>query len=371
MAGQIPDSVSTDWCTPDSYLDLVRKVLGPIGLDPCSNPESRVDAAVSYCLPQDGLTQSWDAPTVFFNPPFGRVYLMPTDPGYRTFTAQQYRDLPAPDRARCVATSVYDWVARARWAHDLYHSNIIGLIPAYVDTRPWQQVIYRTATAICFPKGRVKFRLPPRKCTWVGPEAVECGAPATYIINCDKEASHCEKHARARVGENYHAGPALRKLPANNSAPMACALPYWGNDPKMFAEIFSTIGHVEFPTQHDPERASQNILLRAALQDCLDQSPEMSGDLRLSINVLLDSERGGRWSAEYIEHLDLIAQEAGQIQLPAEGRSSDASLGADAVAEAERKFRYFVQENHARWSAGDLARKIESALYRPGIQVAS
>ena len=42
-------------------------------LDPCSNRHSTVRATVEYSLPEiDGLSASWNYPTIFVNPPYGR-----------------------------------------------------------------------------------------------------------------------------------------------------------------------------------------------------------------------------------------------------------------------------------------------------------
>ncbi len=62
-----------DLCTPGWVLDLVRE-MGPIGLDPCSNPWSTVGAAYTCTKHNgtDGLLGQWEsvAGLVFCNPPY-------------------------------------------------------------------------------------------------------------------------------------------------------------------------------------------------------------------------------------------------------------------------------------------------------------
>lgn len=69
-------------------------------------------------------------------------------------------------------------------------SEVIMLIPAAVGTKMWQDIIFRHASAICFLKGRVKFQ----------------GADA--------------------------------------SAPMDCALVYWGGRSAQFQDEFTALGKV-------------------------------------------------------------------------------------------------------------------------------
>lgn len=62
-----------DWNTPEVVLERVR-MLGTIGLDPCSNPQSTVRAAVEWRLDhgQDALRLDWNGHgLVFCNPPYG------------------------------------------------------------------------------------------------------------------------------------------------------------------------------------------------------------------------------------------------------------------------------------------------------------
>lgn len=88
-----------DFNTPPELLDIIRQ-LDPhgIGLDPCSNAYSMVDARVAYTLDTNGLIQSWRGHgLVFVNPPhsmspnniepwmekaYGQFIEVPHDPEY-------------------------------------------------------------------------------------------------------------------------------------------------------------------------------------------------------------------------------------------------------------------------------------------------
>lgn len=65
---------SQDWYTPPDIIELVRSVLGVIDLDPASDalPQTWIKANRFYSKPQDGVFESWDASTVWLNPPYGK-----------------------------------------------------------------------------------------------------------------------------------------------------------------------------------------------------------------------------------------------------------------------------------------------------------
>src|SRR5678815_2193565 len=67
---------SVEWLTPPFYIDLVRKVLGKIDLDPASHPISQrwIKADFTMMGPPgiDGLEHRWWG-KVFCNPPYGKT----------------------------------------------------------------------------------------------------------------------------------------------------------------------------------------------------------------------------------------------------------------------------------------------------------
>jgi hypothetical protein len=143
MDPALNSSVKMDWQTPDSLLELVRRALGYIGLDPCTVRDNPTDAH-AICSPEvglDGLTTVWaGCGPVYVNPPYGR-------------------ELPK-------------WVAKCVEEAGK-GAEIVLLVPARPDTR-WFQNAYKLAPApngnhgapwtpptILFWKGRLKFKGAP------------------------------------------------------------------------------------------------------------------------------------------------------------------------------------------------------------------
>lgn len=111
--------------TPRYVLERVREDLGGlICLDPCTTPDNPVGASRFYTVEDDGLSQPWGyAPTIFVNPPYGKP------------------------RERWVQACI---TAGHR------QQKVVLLIPAATDTVIFQRAA-KTATAVVFIKGRVKF----------------------------------------------------------------------------------------------------------------------------------------------------------------------------------------------------------------------
>ena len=125
-AGRKVRTQSQHWGTPEKYVRAVKEVFGgSIGLDPCSNEFSIVGAAVEYRLPeQDGLKESWNAPTIFVNPPYGL------------------------DHER--GTAIRHWLQRCHLAHEQYGSEVLALVPVATNTGHWKKHVFGVATAVCF-----------------------------------------------------------------------------------------------------------------------------------------------------------------------------------------------------------------------------
>jgi hypothetical protein len=81
-------TVNDTWGTPKYVLDAIVRVLGPIGLDPCSHPDAVVPCTHAIMLPGyeraspyagqtwrgDGLTTEWDGyGLVYVNPPYSEL----------------------------------------------------------------------------------------------------------------------------------------------------------------------------------------------------------------------------------------------------------------------------------------------------------
>tara|TARA_R100001244_G_scaffold36778_2_gene33623 strand:- start:902 stop:1393 length:492 start_codon:yes stop_codon:yes gene_type:complete len=119
----LTSSERVDWCTPVEILDLVYK-MGPIGLDPCGNTQSLVDAERTIELPEDGLQTPWIGHgLVYVNPPYGRA--------------------------------ISGWLQKCATEAAL-GAEIVLLMPSRTDTR-WFHKWAVKADVLCFWKGRITF----------------------------------------------------------------------------------------------------------------------------------------------------------------------------------------------------------------------
>ena len=125
-AGRTVIGQSQHWGTPHKYVNAVKDFFdGAIDLDPCSNSYSIVHALVEYSLPEsDGLVESWNAPTIYVNPPYGT------------------------DKAR--GTRISDWLKKCEEAHRLFGAEVLALVPVATNTGHWKKYIYGKASCICF-----------------------------------------------------------------------------------------------------------------------------------------------------------------------------------------------------------------------------
>ena len=120
------ESLSQHWCTPSEYVTAIRDFCnGPVALDPCSNRHSIVGAIVEFSLPEvDGLAVSWDYPTIYVNPPYGK------------------------DRER--GTAIIDWLSKCADAYSQHDSEVLALVPVATNTRHWKRYVFGAASAVAF-----------------------------------------------------------------------------------------------------------------------------------------------------------------------------------------------------------------------------
>lgn len=114
---------SDEWRTPDGVLERVRRI-GPIGLDPCTSGENPTGAKSWLTERDDGLTTGWAGlGLVYVNPPYS--------------TAAAWAVKVASEAERGV--------------------EIVSLVAARPDSRWFDRLVWDTAQAVCFWKGRLRF----------------------------------------------------------------------------------------------------------------------------------------------------------------------------------------------------------------------
>jgi len=127
-------SANQHWNTPPEVLDPIYQKFGTIGLDPCSNSNSIVQANNKFAGPDidhDGLAESWQGyGLVFVNPPYGR-------------------------KIKHWVKKCADEAALAKNAGT--NTEIILLGPARTDTKFFQKIVCPTADKAILWEGRLTF----------------------------------------------------------------------------------------------------------------------------------------------------------------------------------------------------------------------
>lgn len=115
----ITSSQKHNWMTPPELFEKLHEYIH-FELDPCAEKDNL--GLSWYSKSENGLERPWCDRVCFVNPPYG---------------SEQKKWI---DKALAETRSVS-----------------VFLIPARVDTKLWQEVIFKKASHICFIKGRIKF----------------------------------------------------------------------------------------------------------------------------------------------------------------------------------------------------------------------
>ena len=125
------NSGNNEWYTPSEYIEAARKAMGSIDTDPASNDIANkvVKAEKYYTIETDGLAHDWHG-NVWMNPPYSS-------------------DL------------ITKFIEKLKEQRENYEQAII-LVNNATETQ-WFYEIVKIASAVCFPKSRVKFYMPDGK----------------------------------------------------------------------------------------------------------------------------------------------------------------------------------------------------------------
>ena len=110
------------WETPKEFFEYLDSYFN-FDLDVCA-VQATAKCEKFFSPEEDGLAQNWEG-MCWMNPPYGREQIK--------------------------------WIKKAYEEFKNETGKVVCLIPARPDTKVWQDVIFKNASAVCFIKGRLKF----------------------------------------------------------------------------------------------------------------------------------------------------------------------------------------------------------------------
>lgn len=125
------NSGNNEWYTPSEIIEAARTAMGSIDIDPASNDiaQQTVKAKIYYTVDTNGLAQKWDG-NVWLNPPYSSELI------------EKFIDKLVAEKSN--------------------YRQAVVLVNNATETG-WFNKIVSVASAVCFPKSRVKFYMPDGK----------------------------------------------------------------------------------------------------------------------------------------------------------------------------------------------------------------
>lgn len=157
------NSGNNEWYTPSEYIEAARSVMGEINLDPASSEiaNKTVKADHIYTVEDNGLEKPW----------FGNVWL---NPPYATDLIGKFAE---------------------KVVNELGNINQAIVLVNNATETEWFYGMVENATAVCFPKSRVKFYTPDGKtgAPLQGQAIIYFGEYVNRFINVFDEKGWCAR----------------------------------------------------------------------------------------------------------------------------------------------------------------------------------